>query len=239
MPLKHGSSQATISQNIREMQAAGHPHDQAVAASLRQARSGKKGGGAVNEPMRTAAISPFHNELLEIAQPPEGHISGKIPGYAAGGVPGAPPWYVRSEAHSMGHMGPIQGITGGRADLVPKTVRGGSYILPADVVSAAGQGNSAAGMNRFNQLFKMGPYGASAPHIGGVKPHFAAGGTAGAGEPVDIAASDGEFAVPPEKVAEVGKGHLESGHNILDQMVKNIRQHTIKTLRKMKPPKKS
>jgi hypothetical protein len=37
MPLAKGSSQETVSRNISEMVAAGHPHDQAVAAALRQA----------------------------------------------------------------------------------------------------------------------------------------------------------------------------------------------------------
>lgn len=43
MPLKRGATRATVSENIREMRAAGHPQAQAVAASLREARtSGKR-----------------------------------------------------------------------------------------------------------------------------------------------------------------------------------------------------
>jgi len=34
MPLRKGSSQKTISHNIREMRDAGHPEDQAVAAAM-------------------------------------------------------------------------------------------------------------------------------------------------------------------------------------------------------------
>lgn len=43
MPLKKGTSQKTISKNIKEMEKSGHPRDQSVAASLNEAReSGAK-----------------------------------------------------------------------------------------------------------------------------------------------------------------------------------------------------
>lgn len=43
MPLKKGSSKATISNNIREMVESGHQQKEAVAASLNEARkSGAK-----------------------------------------------------------------------------------------------------------------------------------------------------------------------------------------------------
>jgi len=42
MPLKKGSSQKTISSNIKELQASGRPHDQAVAIALSQSRRTKK-----------------------------------------------------------------------------------------------------------------------------------------------------------------------------------------------------
>lgn len=43
MPLKKGTSRATIGKNIKEMEASGHPAKQAIAASLNEARkSGAK-----------------------------------------------------------------------------------------------------------------------------------------------------------------------------------------------------
>lgn len=42
MPLKKGSSQQTISSNIRELRATGRPNNQAIAIALGVAGKGKK-----------------------------------------------------------------------------------------------------------------------------------------------------------------------------------------------------
>lgn len=42
MPLKKGSSQSTISENIAEMIRSGHPRNQAIAAAMRSAGKTRK-----------------------------------------------------------------------------------------------------------------------------------------------------------------------------------------------------
>lgn len=127
------------------------------------------------------------------------------------------------------HEGFLHSPVPGRTDKLPIDVAGGSYILPADHVAALGQGNSIAGADIVNRMFKMGPYGASRAG------RFAEGGAAGA--PVSIIAAGGEIAIPPDKIAEKF-GSIDGGHKKLDQWVVNTRKKNVKTLRGLKPPKK-
>jgi len=218
MPLIKSGSKAALHQNIAEMVRAGHPQTQAVAAAYRNAR--EHGG-------RFA-------------------FGGSIPGYAPGGNV-SPPWFVRNEARSMGHVGFIGSLVPGRTDRHHMSVAGGSYVLPADVVSSVGQGNSLAGANSLSRQFKMGPYGSAPSQIHGVAPphfakairqKFADGGDAGESAPADIVTAGGEFIVDPETVKRIGGGDLTHGHNILDAMVKHVRSRTVKKLKSLPGPKK-
>ena len=114
-------------------------------------------------------------------------------------------------------------------------VPAGSYILPADIPSALGQGNSQAGGEILSRMFGLGPYGS-----GGNTPQIRSGQGYEAGGAVDhvpIIAAGGEMVIPPEAVREVGHGNLDAGHRVLDALVKRVRKEHIDTLKKLPPPK--
>lgn len=119
----------------------------------------------------------------------------------------------------LDHDGP------GRTDDLPIAVPEGAYVIPADIVSALGQGNTTAGVAKLDQKF-----GANKPS------GFAMGGAPSA--PVDIVAAGGEYIVPPEQVQRVGNGDIQRGHDILDAFVKRVREQTVKTLSALPGPKK-
>ena len=169
MPLKSGTSQSTISQNISEMIRAGHPQNQAVAAALENARRSRAEGGEINE---------------------------KI------------------------HVGPIHSNVAGRTDHLPINVPSGAYVLPAETISALGEGNTMAGFKVANDVF--GVQQNSPEH-----------------EPVEIVAAGGEYVIAPENVADrIGGGNIDVGHAELDDFVKAYRAKTIQTLQKLPGPKR-
>ena len=102
MPLSKGASTAIFSQNVSEMVHAGHPHNQAIAAALNQARQPRADGGEIDE---------------------------KI------------------------HVGPIHSNVAGRTDHLPINVPSGAYVIPADIISAMGEGNTMAGFKIANDVF--------------------------------------------------------------------------------------
>lgn len=56
------------------------------------------------------------------------------------------------------HSGPIHAAVAGRTDHLPMTVESGSYVLPADIVSAGGEGNTLAGFKVLRRTFGGEPY---------------------------------------------------------------------------------
>jgi uncharacterized protein (TIGR02594 family) len=135
---------------------------------------------------------------------------------------------------TRGIAGPLYGSTGGRADKVPATARSGSHVIPADIVSHMGQGNTNAGLQALERMFKTGPYGTSLPARRGRR-GFADGGEIGADE-IPVMLSDGEFVVPPEVVAELGNGDTALGHDALDAWIMDERRRAIDAIASLPPP---
>ncbi len=165
---------------------------------------------------------------------------------AAGGPTISPdikvPWAARSANYALRAgkaKGPVIGTTPGRADQKAVSVDSGSYVVPADIVSAIGQGNSAAGHKTIGTMFSGSrtKYGGSKFKMHGMSGlgKFAAGGTP---SDVPIAISDGEHVIAPEEVLHFGDGDMKTGHDRLDKWVLAWRQKNIKQLKRLKGPKK-
>lgn len=137
--------------------------------------------------------------------------------------------------------GALVGPTMGRADAISTKVPNGSHILPADTVSALGQGNTMGGFHRLGMAFphsasNQGPVGHPFGQKGRGAKSFAHGG--GDDKMVDVRLSDGEFRISPEDVAAIGGGDRERGHNILDDFIMHVRAKHIKKLAKLPGPEK-
>ena len=95
-------------------------------------------------------------------------------------------------------IGAINTPTSGRADLHPTHVPPGSYVMPADIVSSLGEGNTAAGQKILAKMFlpiqaqsgdqialmgQHAPYGATGAPYGAQMPHLQPGGGMGMPRP--------------------------------------------------------
>lgn len=147
---------------------------------------------------------------------------------------------MKSNAPDL-HTGPIHSPVAGRTDHLPMHVASGSYVIPADIISAMGEGNTMAGFKVAQNIFSapfMGagkPYGGRGLPYGAPMPHKAAGGSTGT---VPIVAAGGEYVIDPKSVEHLGGGSLDDGHKILDEFVKQMRAKTVKTLKNLPGPKK-
>lgn len=128
-------------------------------------------------------------------------------------------------------IGALTGSTGGRADRVTATARSGSHVIPSDIVSHMGQGNTNAGLKALEKMFKTGPYGMALP-----RRRAEGGGIAPQTSDVPVMLSDGEFVIPPEVVEEIGSGDIATGHDVIDAWIMDERQRAIETLKALPPP---
>ena len=156
------------------------------------------------------------------------------------------------------HSGIINMAVGGRTDHIPMNVLEGSYVLPADIVSGLGEGNTLAGSKILDNMFTMGPMNTKMPNFrasprvpadispkpeikfGQAPKYQAAGGrsVSTGSKPVPIIAAGGEYVIHPDVVAKMGQGDMDKGHAYFDNFVKFVRNHTAKTLQKLPGPRK-
>lgn len=130
-------------------------------------------------------------------------------------------------------IGPLHSDVAGRTDHLPIDVPAGAYVIPADIVSALGEGNTMAGTKVLDDMFRrLKGAAATTSSAGPAAPAFAKGGA------VPIVAAGGEYVVPPETVANIGGGDIDKGHEILDAFVKHVRAKTVETLKKLPGPSK-
>jgi hypothetical protein len=158
---------------------------------------------------------------------------------------------IASERAIPTHHGIINMAVGGRTDHIPMNVLANSYVLPADIVSGLGEGNTLAGSKILDQMFGTGPMGVKIP-TDRASPRFPAGkfyeappvkSAAGGARTQDhkvvpIIAAGGEYVVHPDVVHRLGGGDADSGHDYLDNFVKYVRSHTAKTLQNLPGPKR-
>ncbi len=224
MPLIHSGSGKAVSKNIEEMVKAGHPQKQAVAAALNNQRefARKKGvGGPLPYPDREGSTAPTSRDRADPKM--EYH-----PLYAD---PGTHPSARHASFKGKPVVGLIKSPVAGRTDRLPIHVYEDSYVVPADVVSGWGQGNTDAGAKLLDSIL--------GGHMQVGQGHFAKGGMAGGGlRQIPIIAAGGEYVVHPAAVASMGGGNLRKGHEILDKMVKNKRMRTARHMQRLPGPKR-
>jgi hypothetical protein len=202
-----------------------------------------------------AAVSSNIREMVRAGHPQKQAIAAALStarryGRASGGASGISNMAMRGSSIKLGREGMINSPIPGRTDKLPMKVQAGSYILPADIPSALGQGNTMAGGEVLKKMFSAGPYGLT-PLKGG------RGGTSGrklkgfqegggiqpedgeiGDDRVPIIAAGGEYIIHPNVVQAVGHGDLTKGHEVLDKFVVHTRKKHIETLKKLPGPKK-
>ncbi len=189
----------------------------------------------------------------QVPNPPQQFNNGGVANLAFGGLgvvktPNmTPTWQEKQEARNLTH-GPILSNVPGRTDAHAAHVPSGSYVIPADIVSGRGQGNTLAGANSLQRLFKMGPYGSGMPalmrghglpRVGNTKVAGRAdGGTSdpSTGKPVEVNLAGGEIVVPPENLMDVVHPNLKHAHSIMDAWVLHERKNLRNTLAKLPGP---
>jgi len=117
----------------------------------------------------------------------------------------------------------------GRTDKIPLNIPSGSYVLPADIVSAMGQGNTIAGAKMIQEVMKGAPYGAASggPYGSNAVSMKRGSGVAIPDAPKGSASMSAE--VPTPHMARGGGGKLVRAAGL---MIVNQVEHTVLFIRR-------
>lgn len=131
---------------------------------------------------------------------------------------------------ALARGGFVHSKSAGRADSVKTKVPADTYIMPADVVAALGQGNSLHGAHVLDHTVRR-------LHA---RPQLAGSGRLPRNPKpsVDVALSGGEYRIPPSAVAAIGRGSVDAGAGHLDRLVVGLRHKFAQHLHTLPPPRK-
>ena len=220
-----GGSSSTDAQIEAQAAAAGQAEMANAEANIENGAAGLKKGGQVNK--RALGGIETASQM--------GDMAGRTRMMASG----------IDRIHPSGLvMSPVAG----RSDLIPMGLGSNSYVIPADVISGIGQGNTIAGGHAFDAMLHKGPYGMKLPipKISGTLPkpnavprvvaphHYTRGGRTKGTVPTIVAG--GERIVSPEEVARLSGGNYKKGHEMLDRWVLEARKHALKVTKKLPGP---
>lgn len=189
-------------ENYNRITSASHPHDRVPMPHFKQYQPIENPEYGANEDPNNPEMAYAKPVFLGDHYPP-------IPQYAKGG-------YVRG--------GYIKGDSGGQDDDFDTHIPADSYVMDAASVGALGDGNSANGSKKINEM----------------KEHFEDSGitsyhTWNPGAMVKVKLSPGEEVIGPEIVEKIGGGSIKKGAQKLNQVRRKLRKE--KGFTKFLPPK--
>lgn len=170
-------------------------------------------------------ISRNISELVSSGRPQKQAIAIALSTARKARAEGGPLMAPAQPATERVHTGPIHSSVAGRTDHLPMHVPSGAYVIPADIISAMGEGNTMSGFKVANSIFSTRKFGTP-------------GADAGISSTVPIVAAGGEYVIHPDDVVRIGNGDIDAGHKVLDSFVKRMRAKTVATLKSLPGPKK-
>jgi len=261
MPLTAAATQASaaapqqmntndVSGGISDGNASGGFGDSGGAAMYRGGRAAYAAGGSFDREPSPFDRPPPPNDFIRMARDIVGGAKDEIP--VLKDVEPGQAYFGGSRGESEKvHVGPIHSPVAGRTDHLPVHVPSGSYVIPADIISAMGEGNTMSGFKVAEKIFKAAPEMMGSPgmpmgELSGMPgaralpemPQKRAEGGRTYDDTVPVIVAGGEYVIPPEEVHRIGGGDMDKGHSELDRFVKAMRARLVQTLRKLPGPKR-